>query len=278
MSAIYSSPKPSSDQEPRTFLVGAIDSLPGLIKCCPTASSLVCRELETGLDAIIAIPCKRWGCKWCGQRRAFRLALQCETAKPNKLLTLTINPKRWITPRDAYDGTRRKVSDLVKLIRKEKGECEFLRVLEVTKKGWPHYHLVTRCPFIAQDWLSTEWCKLTDAPIVDIRAVKEGGNVFKYVMKYLCKQVYVPWTNRRVSWSRGFFPKPEDQGIRQNPFVNRGRNPKHPIQLISSLHTRDLCIERRPGVWVFVNPSEAQSDPRLSRLYERRIPCAPTNE
>src|SRR6266436_9544748 len=198
----YSSGKSDVGQEPKTYLVGNLEQLHHELKCCPYSTSLLCTELATGLDAVIAIPCKRWGCKWCGQRNAFKLAIKVDEAKPTKFITLTINPKCYENPREAYDKTRRKISDLAKAVRVHAGEFEYIRVLEVTKKGWPHYHLVARCGFIKQKWLSDAWASSTGAPIVDIRAIKKTDNVFKYMLKYLCKQEYIPWTNRRVCWSK----------------------------------------------------------------------------
>lgn len=252
----------------KTFLVGKLDQTREILQCCPTASTMVATELETGLDSVIAIPCRRWGCRWCGQRKAFQLACKCELAKPERFITLTINPKLWVTPRDAYDGTRRKLSDFAKEVRKLRGTFEYLRVLEVTKAGWPHYHFLAKCPYIPQATLSKIWASLTGAVIVDVRRVENHSNVFRYVLKYLCKQTYVPWTSRRVSWSRNFFPKPEDKTARQNPFINRRRVIQHPSEVISVRYEGETIKERRPGVWVVervtdnIQPRKSIHEPR----------------
>ncbi len=124
-----------------------------------------------------------------------------------KLITLTVNPKSYETPREAYDDTRRKLSQLACSIRRKFSRFEYLKVLEVTKAGWPHYHLVASCGYIPQPWLSHRWDELTGARIVDIRKIHKGDDVYFYILKYLSKCKHIPWTNRRVSWSRGFFPK-----------------------------------------------------------------------
>lgn len=126
-------------------------------------------------------------------------------AEPNKLITLTTNPNVWEDPRQAYDQTRRKVTNLATRLRRTVDEFEYFKVLEVTKAGWPHYHLIARSPFIPQKKISTIWAELTQAPIVDVRAVKRSRDVYTYVVKYLGKQKYIPWTNRRCSWTKGFF-------------------------------------------------------------------------
>lgn len=246
----YSTLAASSDKAPKKFLIGNIDETRGVLNCCPTASTMLCTELESGLEAIIAIPCRRWGCRYCGGKKAFQLACKCELAKPERFITLTIDPKHWLNPREAYDGTRRKLSDFAKEVRKIRGSFEYLRVLEVTKKGWPHYHFLAKCPYIPQATLSKIWASLTGAVIVDVRRVENQSNVFRYVLKYLCKQTYVPWTNRRVSWSKNFFVKPEPAEPRQNPFINRRRTIHHPSEEISKRYFKKSITERRPGVWV----------------------------
>jgi len=259
-------------EAPKTYLVGKLAQTREILECCPTASTMVATELETALDSIIAIPCRRWGCRWCGQRKAFQLACKCELAKPERFITLTIDPKRWESPREAYDGTRRKLSDFAKEIRKIRGGFEYLRVLEVTKAGWPHYHFLAKCPYIPQATLSKIWASLTGAVIVDVRRVENQKNVFRYVLKYLCKQTYIPWTSRRVSWSRNFFPKPEDKTGRQNPFINRRRVIQHPSEVLSTRYEGETIIERRPGVWVVERVSDnaqARKSIHEDRTYEQ---------
>jgi hypothetical protein len=194
------------------------------------------------------------------------------------MITLTIDPKLWVTPRDAYDGTRRKLSDFAKAIRKIRGRFEYLRVLEVTKKGWPHYHFLAKCDYIPQATISKVWAELTGAVIVDVRRVEQKTNVFRYVLKYLCKQAYVPWTNRRVSWSKDFFIKPDKPEPRQNPFVNRVRSILHPASVLESRYAGETIIERRPGVWVVegrrdgATPGPTESDREEHRWRQKNRP------
>jgi len=240
----------SRDKEPIVYLVGSCQPISTIIKCCPSATTWECVELATDKRAIIAIPCKRWGCKWCGQKKAFHLAAKCETAKPNRLITLTVAPAFFESPHQAYQKTRRKVADFAKTLRKTLKEFAYFRVLEATKAGWPHYHFLARCPYIPQPTISRVWNELTGAPIVDVRAIKTGMNVFKYVLKYLCKQTHIPWTNRRISWSHDFFPKPETTARRHNPYVEGVRRTQHPADFIQAKYPDQIIVQRQPGVWV----------------------------
>jgi hypothetical protein len=177
--------------------------IPGLSDCT-SATTLVGYSQDLEETVIIGITCKRWGCRFCGQAKIRKLAAIATEAKPTSLVTLTVDPALHENPRHAYDQTRRKVATLSQQLRKAYGEFEYLRVLEITKKGWPHYHLVSRCPYIPQAAISTVWATLTGAPIVDIRKIKRTQDVYYYVIKYLSKQHYIRWTDRRVTMSRHF--------------------------------------------------------------------------
>lgn len=88
---------------------------------------------------------------------------------------------------------------------RREGSVEYLRVLEVTKKGWPHYHLLVRSPYLAHRLVRDTWAALTGATICDVRAVKKADNVYWYLVKYLGKQLYCDFTDRRVSQTAKFF-------------------------------------------------------------------------
>lgn len=190
-------------------LIGAYTPLAAWMNCCPRARTLTGWSVTLDSHVIIQVTCKNWGCPICGRRKVQRYAKMVADACPNRLITLTVNPGRWENPRAAYDGTRRAVPRLTAKLRKAYGEFEFFRILEVTKKGWPHYHLVTRSPFIPQGEISNLWDELTGAPIVDVRELKKKTNAYWYVVKYLGKQEYIPWTDRRASSTKGFFVKTE---------------------------------------------------------------------
>ena len=207
------------------FLMLSIDEHPRCFDTCPHSTTLTGWSDYFNENIIIALTCKRWGCRYCGENKARALGLRVASAEPNRLITLTVSNSAWGSPREAFEGTRRQVAELTKVIRKKAGSFEYVRILEVTKKGWPHYHLVARSPYIKQSWLSSAWSGLTGAPIVDIRSIKKVEYVYSYVVKYLCKQKYIPWTNRRVTWSKGFFPAVETTvkgkwGIRMKNWIH----------------------------------------------------------
>lgn len=198
-------------------------------------------SLTLDRTVFIATRCGSFSCPHCGPKKQQRMAIMCELAAPNKLITLTVNPRFYKDPRDAFDQTRRQLSQLAKTIRLERGEFEYLRVIEATKAGWPHYHLVARTPYVPQATLSRAWRSLTKAPVVDIRKIDERLGVFGYVFKYLGKQVSIPWTKRRISWTRNFFQK-----------AQRDDNPGLQLELLK-FHKADLAatfVDSFPGALI----------------------------
>lgn len=79
-------------------------------------------------------------------------------------------------------------------------ELQYLAVLELTKKGEPHLHIVTRSGWIGQKELSAHMLKAMGAPIVDIRQVRGQKAVANYVAKYISKRNIKLGTMKRY-WS-----------------------------------------------------------------------------
>lgn len=176
--------------------------------CCPRSTVMEAYCQEGMRWHAIQGRCNAWDCPGCGPLRTWKLCKRIETARPNRLVTLTCGSPGGRSPAEVWDDTRRMVPELIRLIRSHHGETEYCRVMELHKSGFPHFHLVVRSPFIPQADLSRYWCKLTGAYIVDVRAI-QNRDVARYVAKYLGKQTRVPaFTSRRVTASRGFFDAP----------------------------------------------------------------------
>ena len=127
-------------------------------------------------------------------------------AAPNRLLTLTVNPALHDNPELAWLSTAPKIPELIRALRKKFAPIEYLRVVEQTEKGFPHYHCMVRSGFIPHQVIKTTWDQLTGAKIVDIRQVNSFFNSFSYLVKYLTKLRRLDWTERHVTYSRNFFP------------------------------------------------------------------------
>lgn len=230
-----------------------------ILKTCHHAQTLEAYSQVLRATVWIPLPCKQWSCRFCCEDKIRRLSKRVEGAKPNRLLTLTVDPGLWQSPRDAFDGTRRQVSELVKGLRPKWGEIEYLRVTELTRGGWPHYHMLVRSSFLPQPVVKAKWGELTGAQIVDLRHVKNRFQTYTYLVKYLTKMHKIAWTERHVSYSRKFFlePKPD----KKNPLQLTEYQIKetHPATLFYHTFRKSVLVEAGYNVWV-LNPDDELLD------------------
>lgn len=154
--------------------------------------------------------CRKWTCPVCGPKKRFQLIKRIQFGKPNKFLTLSTKPDFNESPRDCFLRTSPKIRKLIFALRKHDRKIRFARILESTKKGFPHYHFCLNSRFLPQDLISRTWEKLTGAKIVDIRVIK--GNTISYVAKYVTKNDHVPYTRQRISFSRNW-PREEKEKL-----------------------------------------------------------------
>lgn len=153
----------------------------------------------------ILSPCNRWDCEVCGQKKRYQLMERIKLGKPNKFLTLTTVPQLNETPRQVFERTSKRITQLFKRLKLH-GKIRYCRILESTKAGFPHYHFAANFPYTKQAEISRVWESLTGAKIVDIRALKR--NHIGYISKYVTKSTSVSYTRQRISFSRNW-PKVE---------------------------------------------------------------------
>lgn len=83
---------------------------------------------------------------------------------------------------------------------------DYIRVIEHTKSGLDHIHMIYRGSFLEQVFLSHLWQDIHQAPIVDIRSVKKDDRhirgAARELAKYMSKEGY-----RRYAWSWGWVYK-----------------------------------------------------------------------
>ena len=99
--------------------------------------------------------------------------------------------------------------DLRRLIMrlKRKGVLtDYIRVIESTKSGLQHVHMIYRGQYIPQPVLSALWSEIHQAPVVDIRSVKPSRHHLRgaaaELAKYMAKE-----SCHRYSWSWGWVYK-----------------------------------------------------------------------
>lgn len=248
--AAYSTRPPSPLQvAPRSWIVEPNIDYRTWLGTCPSAQTLLADDPTHQTRWVIPLLCKQWSCRFCAAWKCRRLAARTRDAKPSRMLTLTVDTKLWKSPREAFDGTRRHLSTLFKTLRQRFGEIEYLRVTELTRNGWPHYHLLVRSGFLPQKVIANEWQRLTGASIVDIRPVDKRWSAYTYLLKYLCKLSNLGWTDRHVSTSRKFFP-PEPEKRPSFFQIERSENlAMHPATYLSRHAAGSFVVRLTPSIF-----------------------------
>jgi len=191
---------------PRELLITDTRSYWDAFTGCPSAQTYSAYDPDTLYEHVLALNCKRWSCRHCAQKRIRQLAIRTQAAAPNAMLTLTVDPSLYQTPREAFDATRRLIPTLFAQLRSLYGDIQYLRATELTAKGWPHYHFLLRAPFLPHRVVRDTWERLTGAKIVDLRRVDRSFRAYTYLLKYLSKLHRIEWTERHLSFTRRFFP------------------------------------------------------------------------
>lgn len=95
---------------------------------------------------------------------------------------------------------------LIMRLRRRGILTDYIRVVELTKSGLEHVHLIYRGRYIPQPVLSKLWQEIHQAPIVDIRSVRSSRHHLRgaaaELAKYMAKEGC-----RRYSWSWGWVYK-----------------------------------------------------------------------
>lgn len=133
--------------------------------------------------------CRSWNCEDCRPRRLSKLRRLAASGSPTTLITLTINPARF---HDMDEAAQALVHGWRMVLQRAKREgiaqqVQYLAVFEETKAGTPHLHILARCPYIPQRWLSDRMREYCDSPIVDIRKIWNRRHASRYVAKYVSK-------------------------------------------------------------------------------------------
>lgn len=172
-------------------------------------------QVLPGKARAFSLRCKSWHCSYCRPMRRKRLVRLAMSGEPTTFLTLTskLEPGEF-----AADKARTMIAAWRKLRDRIKAKwrydrLEYLVVLEATKQGWPHLHILMRSKYIPQAWLSEQWRDLTGAHIVDIRRIDGARGAAAYVSKYVGKEPHHYGTLKRYfrsqRWERNPTKKPD---------------------------------------------------------------------
>ena len=152
--------------------------------------------------------------------RARQLSRQAFLGQPTTFLTLTVNPATGDDP----DDRARALAHAWRLLRlramRRLGvkKMPFLAVFEKTKAGEPHLHILLRTKYIDQAWLSDQMRDMIEAPIVDIRSVRDADKLASYVAKYIAKDPHRFKGTKRYWSSQDYaLPDPDEDEDPRGP-------------------------------------------------------------
>jgi len=187
------------------------------------------------------LPCRSWLCEFCYEMRRSQLMAQAGSGEPTRFLTLTVNPEFGSDPDARCLLLARAWRNTVKRLRRKYGPeaIEYLAVVEQTKAGEPHLHILLRSPYIPHSFISQAMQEFIDAPIVDIRAIRSQKEVVRYVAKYLTKAPHKFGTCKRY-WSSSHYDL-EKSGFRKAKVASivRWNLVREPMGIIISRWVRE---------------------------------------
>lgn len=210
MDAIEASPAPSLD-------------LRGITPPDGRCRAVVLMNRDT--RRFLGLPCGSWRCPTCAVRRRRqvmrRLAMGIDRAANPRFLTLT-SPAA-----DSHEASLRlltkRFEKLRRIVRRRgwRGEFEYGGVVEFTKRGIAHFHVLLRGPWLLQATWSSLAVEAGFGEVVWIERASKGklaGYVTKsltgvnepglpgYLSKALAAPAAFPRHFRRVRFSRGWSP------------------------------------------------------------------------
>jgi len=146
-------------------------------------------KIDGRTGSAVTLFCKRWTCDECAPNLRRRVRALIMQGEPSTFITLTASDQAGHTPAQAARtlviGWRRLCRRI--LVKRGMDRLPFFAVLEETKRGRPHLHILCRVGWLRQSWLSAQWQELAQSKIVDIRSVKSQRHAARYLAKYLAK-------------------------------------------------------------------------------------------
>ncbi len=155
--------------------------------------------------------CDRWSCALCGPRRAAWLKRQITRTVEGEGLThfWTLTLRRYgdeaLTPAESVAQFERIQAcwnrarlALSRRAKREGIELKYVWVIETTKAGMPHLHLLTNYD-PGRSVLSAVWMRATgDSWVTDDERIRDEGNAANYIAKYCTEQATI---RRQAAWA-----------------------------------------------------------------------------
>jgi hypothetical protein len=105
------------------------------------------------------------------------------------MITLTVDPKPFALLHHEYVFVKKGWAKLHRWLRKKYGVFFYVCVLEITKRGRPHLHILTTLPFVDVNELREKWVKYGGGQQMRIDSLPGTYNGVGYVLKYVTKSI-----------------------------------------------------------------------------------------
>jgi len=234
-------------------------------------------KVETHQITITPLRCRCWSCDQCQPRRKAALIEEGMAGHPNTFITLTVNTQLPGSPErharmlvKAWRTVRRRA-----IAKYRYKALPFMAVFEATKKGEPHLHIIARCKWLDQKWLSDQMRELMNSPIVDIRRVDTPDRAVKYVAKYIGKDPHHFGTTKRYWRSADYLIPSDDEEDPGPPWIDWKvvREPfgavvgfyRHHGWNLASWKDEEIHLSRAPPNSIFSVPYGKERHPRTVR-------------
>lgn len=175
----------------------------GMLSYC--GEHIAVKHEEGGLVAA-SLSCRSWLCPDCTENRKRQLIAEAIGGAPGTFLTLTSRRVKGKTANQAALELSRAWRLLrLRIMRKKKiKSLPFLAVIEATKSGWPHLHILLRAPYIHWRYIRFVMLKLINSPIIRIERINNKQKVSNYCAKYCSKCAHKFGTAKRYWQSRDY--------------------------------------------------------------------------
>ncbi len=105
------------------------------------------------------------------------------------MISLTVDPKRFALLHHEYFFVKKGWAKLHRWLRKKYGMFFYVCILEITKKGRPHLHILTTLPFVDVNDLREKWVKYGGGQQMRVDCLSGRYNGVGYVLKYVTKSL-----------------------------------------------------------------------------------------
>ena len=180
------------------------------VKKPPKRTNSVCPHLgiyhivNTATGELVQLPCKRYSCPSCGPKKAYKLkkALinKFECFDYVRMFTFTFRTTIFANPQHCIlrsgEIWRRFLNNVRrdKTLHKSLRNFQYVRLVEFTKRGYPHYHVLTD-RYLPVQILHNHWNHAINVVCrnrgyngsVNAKGIRTAKNAAAYVVKYVLK-------------------------------------------------------------------------------------------